>query len=375
MNKIYVPIIKTGEAEIRAIENSPFLSEENDIIPLIELTRGRQKTKKLDNGKKLITHPFTKRLNSLKERFKDKTVAIDLTSEEGLLSGEILDLYEPSNGYEKWRSFLNSTFKEGIFKSIIPSIILNWDDNEEDFVSNVNEEVKKICANYGAILYRCSLKEKDCYEELPLILSSALENTEIYIVIDAGYLQEAMEESAIEVFNSRIKNLKGILKGKKYHMIISSTSFPNNVTEYGDKPTATIREIEKSIYCRVSKEHHDIIYSDYATINPIRNDLITMARGWIPRIDVPITDAIYYYRQRRPKGMTAYKGAYTYAAGRAMSDKRFPKALHGLWGISMIESCAFGEVPSSAPNFWISVRMNIHIYQTLRWLETLGDLR
>ena len=41
---MYIPIIKTGESEIRAMSNlTPTMLK--DIIPIIELTRGRQKTR------------------------------------------------------------------------------------------------------------------------------------------------------------------------------------------------------------------------------------------------------------------------------------------------------------------------------------------
>lgn len=373
MSKVYMPIIKTGEAEIRALENSPYLATNDIILPIIELTRGRQKTTKLENGKSLITHPYEKRLSRLKKCFYGKNVAIDLTSEDTLLSGEIMELYNPDGGYGNWLNLLNDIHNEGCFKSVIPSVIFNWDDT--NFVANVKTEVVKLCMNFGTILYRCSLESKDCYEELPILLDSMTKDTVLWIIIDAGYLQESMEDSASQVFLSRINNMGSMLRGKDIdvRIVVSSTSFPNNVTEYGDTPTGTIKELEKSIYKKIHESNAKVIYSDYATINPIRNDLISMARGWIPRIDVPITESIYYYRQRRLKGMTAYQGAYTFAAGRAISDGRFPQNLHEVWGIDMIRSCAFGSVPSSAPNFWISVRMNIHIYETLKWLEALDD--
>ena len=45
----YVPIIKTGEAEIKAISNIDD-NVQNFILPLFELTRGRKKQKE-DEGK------------------------------------------------------------------------------------------------------------------------------------------------------------------------------------------------------------------------------------------------------------------------------------------------------------------------------------
>ena len=53
---MYIPIIKTGEAEVKAVEN---LSAEmlEAITPIIELTRGRQKTESLGDEKK-VTFPY-----------------------------------------------------------------------------------------------------------------------------------------------------------------------------------------------------------------------------------------------------------------------------------------------------------------------------
>ena len=42
MSNTYMPIIKTGEAEVRAVENSSYLKDNENIIPIIELTRGRK---------------------------------------------------------------------------------------------------------------------------------------------------------------------------------------------------------------------------------------------------------------------------------------------------------------------------------------------
>ena len=39
MSNTYMPIIKTGEAEIRAAENSSYLEDNENIIPIIEVTR------------------------------------------------------------------------------------------------------------------------------------------------------------------------------------------------------------------------------------------------------------------------------------------------------------------------------------------------
>ena len=64
---MYIPIIKTGEAEIKASEKlTPEMLD--CITPIIELTRGRQKTNKQGNDR-IVTYPFDKRLARIKEVF------------------------------------------------------------------------------------------------------------------------------------------------------------------------------------------------------------------------------------------------------------------------------------------------------------------
>ena len=364
---MYIPIIKLAESELRALENISF--EDKKILPLIELTRGRKKTTKLDKLHSVVSFPFEKRLDKIKKIFKGLCVAFDLTSDINLLSTEILNLYDPNKGYSNWLSFLENMKEENIFSEIIPSIIFNWDD--ANFENNLRLQIKTLSQYYSKLIYRTPLQTKDYYEELPLILKFLPSNIELYVLIDGGYLQEAIVDDAITVLKARISTINTL--AKKYndtiHIIISSTSFPNNVTEYGDKGTDNIVLVEKNIYTSIKEEYHNIIYSDYASINPTRNDTVLMARGWVPRIDVPVYNETYYYKVRRPRGTSAYKGAYILAAKSVIKDSRFPKYLDNNWGIQMIKACAFGNVFGSTPSFWISVRMNIHIEQIYRWLS------
>jgi hypothetical protein len=96
-----------------------------------------------------------------------------------------------------------------------------------------------------------------------------------------------------------------------------------------------------------------------------------MARGWIPRIDVPLQDKIYYYKKRRPKGMRAYATTYKQVAQSITSDPRFPD-LKNNWGIQQIKQCV-SNAPSSIPRFWISVRMNIHLEQQVRRIYSISE--
>ncbi len=67
----YNIIIKTGEAEIRALEHLPKEAISN-MFPIIELTRGRKITK--DNN---AFYPFDRRLEKIKDVFEGQDVCID----------------------------------------------------------------------------------------------------------------------------------------------------------------------------------------------------------------------------------------------------------------------------------------------------------
>ena len=71
------------------------------------------------------------------------------------------------------------------------------------------------------------------------------------------------------------------------------------------------------------------------------------------------------------KGTTEYKGTYIIVAEDVISDPEFPIELSTEWGIKEIIRCADGDVSSSTPGFWISVRMFNHMNQQLMRLKSL----
>lgn len=345
-------IIKTGEAEIRALEN---ISKDilSNTLPLIEITRGRKVTKN-----KVETYPFDKRLSKLKNIYKGQAVAIDVTSEETLSSPEVDYLYAPDSGYKNWVNFLIQLKNEHVFEKIIPTVLFNFED--ENFEENIAKQVQELKSNFETLLYRSDISDENCYDDIKLI-NNNITNSNLKIIIDCGYVPQASHQNVAEKCIVRISHLKSIITSPCEY-IIASTSFPNNVRDLGDLESDTFSISEIDIYNIILQKHKDIIYADYASINPIRNDTITMARGWIPRIDVPLAKTIYYYKKRRPQGVSAYASTYIQVAQLACADPRFPNFLE-TWGIEQIRSCAEGGTPSASPSFWISVRMNIHIIQ------------
>lgn len=361
MDNKYWIIVKTGEAEIRALENT----DESILcktMPLIEITRGRKKT-----IGDVESYPFEKRLGKLKNIYRDKTVAIDLTSEEALSSPEIDELYAPNDGYKNWVDFLLQLKDENVFTQIIPTVLFNFAD--ENFEENLIKQIRSLESNFGDILYRSYIGDENCYDDIELISNEVMPKR-MKIVIDCGYIPQASYKSVAEKCTVRISNIKKIISFPCDY-IVASTSFPNNVSELGgdNHDTFSITEIE--LHDSVSAKHPEVIYADYGSINPIRNDTVVMARGWIPRIDVPLARIIFYYKERRPKGVTAYASTYIQVAQYVCADSRFPKELSECWGIKQIQDCAKGGTPSASPSFWISVRMNIHIYQQTKRIYSI----
>ena len=360
MDNKYWIIIKTGEAEIRALENVPKEILSNT-LPLIEITRGRKVTKN-----KVETYPFEKRLSKLKDIYKGQTIAIDVTSEEALSSPEVDYLYSHDSGYKNWVNFLIELKEENVFEGIIPTVLFNFED--DNFEENIIKQIHELASNFKTILYRSDISDENCYDDIELI-NNNIESNNFRIIIDCSYVPQASYQNVANKCIARINNLKSIITFPCEY-IVASTSFPNNVRDLGDLESDTFSISEIDVYNIVLQKHKDIIYADYASINPVRNDTITMARGWIPRIDVPLDKTIFYYKKRRPKGVTAYASTYIQVAQSVCSDLRFPHDLN-IWGINQIHSCAEGGTPSASPSFWISVRMNIHIVQQVNRIYSI----
>lgn len=355
MEKYHI-IVKTGEAEIRALEHLPNDCISN-IFPIIELTRGRKITKN-----NIACYPFDKRLDKIKEVFKGQDVCFDVSSEPTLASPETQALYNPQNGYENWVNFLLRLKEENVFSSIIPTILWNFGDDEANFEYNIKKQISTLVKEFGMVAYRNSIEEdNDFYMDIETFLC----DVPLFFILDCEYVPRASYRNVAERCTVRLNHLKSLLSRDKNKFVLVSTSFPNNVTEFGDVEREELALSEIDLFSMVKANHPNVIYGDYASINPIRNDTIVMSRGWVPRIDVSLSNSLFYHRQRRPKGTTAYADTYIMVAKSCIMDDLYPKGLENVWGFHQIELCASGSVPSSSPSFWISVRMNTHIMQRL----------
>lgn len=346
-------LLKTGDAELRCLANVEDSLRQN-ILPIIEITRGR----KLKGEEK---YPIESRLKKIYEIFSDQPMCLDLTSSSSLLCDEIRELFTPNNGYEKWLSFLKNVKDVGRYTKIIPCIQSNFDD--DDFVENYRGQVASLLAEFPKVAYRSSLKEDGYCDDMEIIRPLLTGKEQLLFIIDCEYLVPGSRHSFAEKTIARIKNVYDIL-GDKVIFTVCSTSFPNNISDIGNDTEDIFKIIEIDLYDEIRAKIDSqipIIYGDYGSISPKRNDEVIMARGWIPRIDVPTRDEIYYVRERRTP-VRDYASTYTFVARKVMQNIRFPHKL-SCWGVDQIKICAEHGAPGASPAFWISVRMNIHLHQ------------
>lgn len=355
MNNTYALLVKTGESELRGLSN---LSSTKGLLPIIELTRGR-KSKKDSIG------DVKKKIDKVADCFKDIEIILDLTADKSLSNEQIDNLYNADSGYSNWIKFLQNLKEEKKFRKITPTIILNVDDG--DFEENLEIQLEQLVSSFQTIAYRCDIEDDGYIDDLKII-SKYIDNIDhLYFIIDNSHIRPSEYNNCK---NKSLKIISNILRDSrvahKTKIIITSTSFPDKKENDND----VINLIEIDLYDQIKKESNtNLIYGDYGSINPIRNDTVIMASGWRPRIDVPLERKIYYYRKRKtPAG---YSRTYSLVAQEVIKDKDFPNKLKDNWGISQIINAADGASPGSSLSFWISVRLNIHIEQQQRRLGLL----
>lgn len=354
-NLTYVPIIKTSDAEIRGLENL-YKDAKDRITPLFELTRSR-KSKNVPRG------DIIRRLNRLEEAYGTRQFILDLTADPDSRNKQIEDLQNNVKGYKNWIKFLASVKED--FPETIPVIQVSdiGVDNAKDFYERIQKEVESLDKNFDNIVYRFPLEYEDFKGDLDSVCE-AIASNKIICIIDAGFITQEKSSIYSTKATNVIKELDDFSLGK---IALAATSVHRNPAEFGGEEYGEFQLEECLFYEKVnSKVQADLIYGDYATINPLRSQQAG-GRGWVPRIDVPTKELIFYYRSRKRETETNYAAAYTRVARRTVRDKRYidiKNTLDTCWGIEQIELAAKGFPQGLSPSFWISVRMNIHI--TLR---------
>ena len=370
--KKYIPIIKTGEAELRALKFTT--AEIKDfILPLFELTKGRKKPKSEEGS-------IENNLLFIEKHFKNYPFIIDLTTDDKLSNSEIEKFLTSENGYKNWVDFCISIKPK--YREFYPSVVIVEEQDYNSYYSKLYSQIKILTDNFKYIVFRAqneSIAKNLILDINNIIKQGNIKNftNKIIFILDYRYINDAQKGVDTSAKICKVLNRIGIK-----NIVISSTSFPKTVSEYmsaSDYVKFKLKEIEffQNIKKLINNNDINIIYSDYATVNPVRNDNVVFARGWIPRIDVPSFDNhIHCLRARRLKKQS-YADVYQSIASSVVNKDYFTSLVEkniNCWGVQEITNASIGNVGGSSPRYWISVRMNIYLNLLQNIINTIYQL-
>ena len=354
----YAPIIKTGDAELKALANLDS-KDKSLIFPIIELTRGKKSRNDTIGN-------LDKRINKLKE-INLNGFFLDLTGDDVLSNIEIDILRSDTDGYKSWCNYCKKL--KDIFPGMLPVIQIEESTDYTSYLNNLLQQVQSLLQEFEIILFR-SQDENSSINIISDIKEILMKDTTISPDRICYLLDYRFIKDDITGVNSATKFIDVLYnKLNIRNIIVSSTSFPNSVSEEleeddlsGHLPMKEISFFNKIKTSIENASNLNMIYSDYASINPIRNDTVTMARGWIPRIDIPtFSNNIEIIRKKRKN--SNYADRYKEVAYQVVQKEYFQNLQNKIhcWGIDEIIKASQGNVSGSTPQFWISVRMNIYL--------------
>lgn len=345
---MYIPIVKTTAAEIKGYDR---LSEEvkSAIFPLFELTKDRTHRVNYPEGR--LEKALEKALNAQ----PTGRMILDLTSHQDLINSEIERLFDGSNGYENWCSFIRETGRASDITPVIQIDGDQFDDNPELAGEQITTQVRSLFNLCGAVAFRANLDiEPDELSEFLSYVCTGLENlNSLTVILDAEYIRPFTADTYASEICSRVMQLTSTLGISNF--AVAASSFPKTVTasNYGEDGYGHFRIEEVVLHSLITQTlpNTNITYSDYALIHPVRYDV--RGGAWVPRVDVPLSEEVYYYRYRREDG------GYIAAARDAVADEKYSSV--NSWGNTQIELAANNRPAGLSPSFWISVRSNVHM--------------
>ncbi|MEG1738584.1 MAG: hypothetical protein RR259_10165 [Odoribacter sp.] len=344
----YYPILKTTIAEMRALKNLDSITWEH-ITPVLELTKSR----KSKNNQESCVY---RKIEEIKDLVGENEFILDLTSIESLSNEQIESFQSDSNGFENWCNFISEVRDSNL--NVIPVLIAYPDSTIDDLVL----ESQQLCAVSQKIAVRIPICEPDLDDLFSTLRQFIRRNhSQIgYIIFDSGYIFEEIVDVSplVNIISGFYAELPEHFGGK---LVFASSSFPASTLEKvtGDKfnnsfPLQTL-PLFKSVVnqLEISGGNSLICFGDYACIHPNRNE--SKAYNWIPRIDYPTLNMIYFSRNRREEG------GYIECARRISSLSHFKIDTLRCWGMTEIKKTSAGDPGGKSPSYWISVRSNIHM--------------
>lgn len=348
MGFVYFPILKSRTSELRAYENLS-IPAKKEILPIIELTKSRVSKSNPEGS-------IEKKIEEIKKILNDNFFILDLTTDDTLKNPQIdRMLLKSQNGYKEWVDFIKKAIDDYNLK-IIPCIHYN-----PNRIEDVKSQIKQLKENIKNLPLALRLDAKD--SDNPKYIENIKDFTkDCILILDGGYVEKPLDF-----------NLKTINEYNFKAIICAYSAFPPTLPD-NKKDIEEYKITEQRKYYLLQRQYPHIFYGDYACAHPIRYD--TQARGWIPRIDIPLLDYykedILYYCRCRTSDKINTEQAYQKCAKSLFKIKEIKNSIDdSIWGFQVFNDAANGYVAGKSPSFWISVRMNIYITATLEKFKKL----
>lgn len=337
---VYSPVIRTRRAELQGLSeiDDPYSS---GLLPLFELTRSRRTKSNPEGAVEASVDLLTRVVDGA-------FFVVDVTTQKSLTNSEVERLLDASDGFKNWTEFVLKSLPA----TAIPVVHLT-DPFEADSVS---AQVEAFRRTKPAIALRIPSEFEEIDGLVETIIRSLGSFSDVAVYADVGMVSQKGYRGAL----ARVREIASIFSELEPGIFAPiASSFPSTVTPFGDV-SGLIPLFEVGLSDTILSEFDEMhgIHGDYACIHPL--DMEGIAMNWVPRIDVPLDDSLYYHRFRR------HEGGYVRAASAALSDKRYVEMK--CWADGNIKLAAAGMPAGKSPAFWISARLNMHIERQLRRL-------
>ena len=345
-NYCYFPILRTKDAEIRAIGN---LSDKtlDYILPIFELTKSRR-TKKDPIG------DIAKRIEQIARIQGSRPFILDVTTDDKQVNEQTESLLAPSGGYEHWRTFLSAYSS---MLDIIPAIHIDQDD---EYLSETTAFIKSVRTDFRCLALRLpSGLDDETYTEVIEAISPHLGECSLIILIDSECIRDKVKKGSLDAtlddMYDSLATVRDITAGRRAStkIVCISGSFPLIPSKEGQDANGKFDIYEQSVFKELSSEFPSMGFGDYASISPVQTDV--KGGGFVPRIDISTADKFFYHRYRRNNG------GYIKCAKLVLSDPNYRNI--NSWGDDEIFLAANNNPSGISPSFWISVRANRYMTQ------------
>lgn len=353
-NFIYFPVLKTKDAELRAISSIDKTSREK-ILPIYEITKSRI-TKNNSLG------DIVKRLDQIRGIQNGQPFILDVATDPKQINSQIESILSPEDGYRFWREWLEAHND----LLIVPVIHINLDDDED--LKQAKRFVLTVADKYPKMALRLPTElEADEYSDILESIISVLGTSKLYVLLDDGCIRNSVKSNSIAAvaknYQDAFEIILGLNTGKDWleKAVCLAGSFPQQVkAEGGGDEEGEFEIYEHSLYLQLKKNRPALQFGDYASINI--NQIEMRGGTFVPRIDFCTDSKFFYYRKRRESG------SYIWCAKNVVNDPNFTN--ESTWGNDEIKSAAVGSPSGISPSFWISVRACNYMTRRVKILST-----